>query len=214
MDVLVSRSRIGNDVGRTVVAALVGGTVSAATGGKFANGAATAVLANAFGRALAREGRGSFTETPNPELGGKASAAAAAALDEQGLLNQVYSASDLRIAVDRWRGVVVPIAEKYQVEISALLTDLGDAFTIAPPHSNGMKSAVFPLEGPRSPHVGKLMGFVHTHPFSSVLSDHDIGTAWQMAQGRNAAPKVYAFAVTRESVGVWDSVDRVPQENW
>ena len=60
--------RIGNDVGRTVVAALVGGTVSVATGGKFANGAITSTMASVLHRAVRREVTGQYSSRKLKQL--------------------------------------------------------------------------------------------------------------------------------------------------
>ena len=210
--------RINSNIGRTTLGALVGGTISKATGGKFANGALSGAIQAAMShRGVARDSKADG-ERPSLAKANAAVSEAYTALENHGLLEKVYSGDGaLQAAIEDWGELIGPIARKYDVEISALIYDLGGSYVLAGPHSDGYRTMVMPRSGPRldPSYKGRLAGFVHTHPDSASLSSGDMGLAYDMSQ--HSGVTAYAIAVLNgKPVSVWSSMTRreIPWEDF
>ena len=200
--------QIGSVPGRVVAAAALGGSVSAVTGGKFANGAVTSAFSYALSmrdRGVARDGASMRNQKPDLEKAHLAIAEAREALSDEGLLGKIYKGG-FKQAGEDWGRVVGPIAQKYDIEMSALLYDIGGAYIFADPHSNGYRNKVMPREGPHLPssYHGRMAGYIHTHPDTPALSGDDIGLAWEMSGfGKTSA---HAISVYQNKPGmIWSS---------
>lgn len=114
------------------------------------------------------------TDDERENLALLAKADALKALQDAGLIGKNYSYEDIRGALEEWAKIVAPIAKKHKVEISSLVTFEKGVYAIRMPHSNGNFAGVNPLEGDGgigSARTWKIVGYIHTHPVTSTLTN-------------------------------------------
>jgi hypothetical protein len=165
--------QVGFSIKRTVVAAIAGGTASTVTGGKFASGALSSAMSQAFGdwaagnsaneAAVARQGRSDGMPVLDHAMGRQATSESNIALKE--VLGKLYDSLDL--AAEAWSDIIVPIAKKYNTEIASKFFERDEKFFFGRAHSDGVictdtcSVTVFSLPEPAN---SRIVGYIHTHP--------------------------------------------------
>ena len=167
--------KIGNDVTRTAVGALVGGTLSVATGGKFANGAISGAIQGAMARSPEAEGELSLNQdseflpaTRTMDLAVKAIREADGALRDAGAYRVYSNRAELE---ETWRDIVEPIAlRNRQIEIASWICKGSGGYVMSGPFSTGDRSIVRGIFD--VPHLKGVtpVAVIHNHPNSPVFS--------------------------------------------
>ncbi len=157
--------KIGNDVTRTAVGALVGGTLSVATGGKFANGAMTGAIQGAMTRSV-KLNAGVGKSPGDPVKAARLMNEANEALTDSGFYKRV-AAGDFRSERDiaqAWGEIVGPIANRIGAEAGAWISRLPNgSYTVGGVYSDGAFDNV-DAGLARAPRF-RTTAFVHTHPY-------------------------------------------------
>ncbi|MGH8604304.1 MAG: hypothetical protein ACREXR_16465, partial [Gammaproteobacteria bacterium] len=161
--------KIGSDVGRVVVTAIVGGTISELTGGKFANGAVTGAVMAAMSGSARRQAalsNGQGKSPGNPKRAEQLMRDATKALTDSGFYKKVasgYFRSERAIA-QAWGEIVAPLANAVGAEAGAWISKLSNgAYAVGGVYSDGASDNVSPGRAPEL-RFGSV-AFVHTHPF-------------------------------------------------
>lgn len=181
--------KIGNDLQRTTVGALVGGTLSAATGGKFANGAVSGAIQGAMARKPQPHQTGDLGD-PDPvnwEKGYQAATKANGLLRKAGFFSRGFTEAELNDMRNKWGDIVYPVSQEFNSEIGAKMywqASTGLMY-FGPAHSSGQFHTVDMDTRYINLKRVEYAEEIHTHPYHERAIPNFSGSDYRRAEGNS-----------------------------